>query len=67
LSDGNSDKKPIFKKVLNAAEKAFKKLHELGTYKPEDLAKVKEYKALINETANVFKLDKCKVLSYGKE
>jgi hypothetical protein len=56
LSDGNSDKKPIFKKVLNAAEKAFKKLHELGTYKPEDLAKIKEYKALINETSNVFKL-----------
>ncbi|MEZ7925984.1 phage minor head protein, partial [Cloacibacterium sp.] len=56
MSDGNSDKKPIFKKVLNAAEKAFKKLHELGTYKPEDLAKIKEYKALINETANVFKL-----------
>ena len=56
MSDGNSDKKPIFKKVLNAAEKAFKKLHELGTYKPEDLSKIKEYKALINETANVFKL-----------
>lgn len=56
MSDGNSDKKPIFKKVLNAAEKAFKKLHELGTYKPKDLAKVKEYKSLINETANVFKL-----------
>lgn len=56
MSDGNSDKKPIFKKVLNAAEKAFKKLHELGTYKPEDLAKITEYKALINETANVFKL-----------
>lgn len=56
MSDGNSDKKPIFKKVLNAAEKAFKKLHELGTYKPEDLSKITEYKALINETANVFKL-----------
>ena len=56
MSDGNSDKKPIFKKVLNAAENAFKKLHELGAYKPEDLAKIKEYKALINETANVFKL-----------
>lgn len=56
MSDGNSDKKPIFKKVLNAAEKAFKKLHELGAYKPEDLAKIKEYKDLINETSNVFKL-----------
>lgn len=56
MSDGNSDKKPIFKKVLNAAEKAFKKLHELGTYQPEDLAKVKEYQALIKETTNVFKL-----------
>ncbi len=31
-------------------------MHQTGSYRPEDLQNVKEYKALINETANVFKL-----------
>jgi SPP1 gp7 family putative phage head morphogenesis protein len=48
LSDG------LFKKLLNVGKKAFKQLHKLGTYKPEDLKTVKEYKTLIDETYNVF-------------
>lgn len=46
----------LFKKVLNAAEKAFKKLYELGTYNPRLLKKIPEFKKLIRETANVFEL-----------
>lgn len=43
-----------FKGVLKAAEKALKKLHENGKYSPEDLAKTKEYKNLINETSSIY-------------
>lgn len=44
----------LFQKVLNAAKTAFKILHERGTYKPEDLKTVPEYKKLIKETQSVF-------------
>lgn len=44
-----------FKRVLKVAERAFKKLHNRGTYKPEDLAEVKEYKLLAKATAKVLK------------
>lgn len=45
---------PLFKKILKTAEKAFKKLFDKGSYKPEDLFKVKEYKTLVNETTKTF-------------
>ncbi len=48
------DENPLFKKILKTAEKAFKKLFDKGSYKPEDLFKVKEYKTLINETTKTF-------------
>lgn len=44
---------PLFKKLLKAAENAFKKLHKQQKYKPEDLATVKEYQDLIFETNGV--------------
>jgi SPP1 gp7 family putative phage head morphogenesis protein len=43
-----------FKSILKSVEKAFKKLHANGGYKPEDLAKTKEYKNLIKETSQIF-------------
>ncbi len=43
-----------FKSVLNAGEKAFKRLFNEQGYKIEDLFKIPEYKALIDETAKVF-------------
>ncbi|GIM56417.1 hypothetical protein CAPN006_08110 [Capnocytophaga canimorsus] len=48
------DENPLFKKILKTAEKAFKKLFDKGSYKPEDLFKTKEYKTLIDETAQAF-------------
>lgn len=44
---------PLFKKVLNAAENAFKHLHSKGSYKPEDITE-KPYQKLIDETYRVF-------------
>src|SRR5690606_2967046 len=44
---------PLFKKVLNAAENAFKHLHSKGSYKPEDITD-KPYQKLIDETYQVF-------------
>lgn len=41
------------KPLLNAVEKAFKKLHKKKGYKPEDLEDTKEYKAIIDETYRV--------------
>ena len=43
-----------FKKLLNTGEKAFKRLHEKGSYTPEDLQKEKVYKDLINQTFDAF-------------
>lgn len=43
-----------FKKVLNAAEKAFKKLHSKKGYTTDDLLKEKEYINLINATYDTF-------------
>lgn len=43
-----------WERILGLAEKAFKKLFDKGSYKPEDLFKTKEYKALIDETAQAF-------------
>lgn len=45
---------PKFKRVLNAALTAFKRLHKNGSYKPEDLFSTKAYKKLINEISDVF-------------
>lgn len=44
---------PVFKSVLKAAEKAFKYLHEKGSYSPEDLT-AKPYQKLIEETHKAF-------------
>lgn len=41
--------------VLQAATKAFERLSKKKSYKPEDLSKVKEYKALIEATNSVLK------------
>lgn len=43
-----------FKALLKTAEKAFKKLHEIGGYSLKDLKNTKEYQDLINETYDVF-------------
>ncbi|RWX00928.1 phage head morphogenesis protein [Flavobacterium cerinum] len=43
-----------FKKALNSAEKAFKRLHADGKYNPKEVTQIKEYKQLIDETANIF-------------
>ncbi|AZI53891.1 hypothetical protein EIB75_10695 [Epilithonimonas vandammei] len=56
LAHNPEDNRTVFQKVLKTAEKAFKKLYEVGSYKPDDLTNVKEYKQLINETAKVFNL-----------
>lgn len=47
-------KKTQFQSVFNAVEKALKHLHQKGGYKPSELLKVPEYKAIIEETAKVF-------------
>lgn len=47
---GDSKIKPL----LNNVEKAFKKLHSNGSYKPEDLVKTKAYKGLVKETSGIF-------------
>ncbi|HLT52627.1 MAG TPA: phage minor head protein [Flavobacteriaceae bacterium] len=38
-------------KLLKRVETAFKKLHDTGSYKPQDIAETKEYWDLIDETA----------------
>lgn len=43
-----------FKSLLNTAEKAFKRLHEKGTYKTKDLQTEKAYKDLASQTADIF-------------
>jgi SPP1 gp7 family putative phage head morphogenesis protein len=43
-----------FKQLLNIGEKAFKRLHEKGSYNPKDLQTEKTYKDLINQTYDVF-------------
>lgn len=43
-----------FKHVLNSGKKAFKRLHEKGSYDPKDLTAEKAYKDLINDTFDVF-------------
>lgn len=50
----NLSLKDSFKNLLNIAETAFKRLHEKGGYKPEDLQTEKEYQNLIKETNTVF-------------
>lgn len=42
------------KRLLNAAEKAFKVLHKSGKYKVSDLKNTKEYTTFIDETTSVF-------------
>jgi len=41
---------PKFKKLLKTIETAFKKLQKKGSYQPEDLKKVPEYRDIINQT-----------------
>jgi len=43
-----------FKGLLNTGEKAFKRLHEIGSYNPKDLPTEKAYQDLINQTFEVF-------------
>lgn len=43
-----------FKRLLNTGQKAFKHLHEKGSYQPEDLQTEKVYKDLINQTFDAF-------------
>lgn len=43
-----------FKPLLNTGEKAFKRLHEKGSYNPKDLETEKAYKDLIDQTFDVF-------------
>jgi SPP1 gp7 family putative phage head morphogenesis protein len=43
-----------FKKLLNIGKKAFKRLHEKGSYSPKDLQTEKVYKDLINQTFEAF-------------
>jgi hypothetical protein len=45
-----SAENPLFKTILKAASKAFKKLHERGTYEPKDLVEIKEFKELHSTT-----------------
>lgn len=47
-------KKDGFKSILTAVQKAYKKLHSEGSYTAKDLGRVKEYGALIKETAKIF-------------
>lgn len=50
----NLAEKGEVKRFLTAVEKAFKKLHSVGKYDAKDLGKIKEYGALVKETANIF-------------
>lgn len=50
----SADTPKDFSKVEKAGLEAFKKLYERGGYNPKDLLRVKEYIALVNETANAF-------------
>lgn len=43
-----------FKGLLNTGEKAFKRLHEKGSYNPKDLQTEKAYKDLANQTFDAF-------------
>ena len=43
-----------FKQLLNAGKNAFKRLYEIGSYKPQDLKTEKAYQDLINQTYDVF-------------
>lgn len=43
-----------FKQLLNIGSKAFKRLHEIGSYKPQDLKNEKVYQDLITKTYDVF-------------
>ncbi|SNA87689.1 conserved hypothetical protein [Flavobacterium psychrophilum] len=43
-----------FKQLLNAGKSAFKRLHEIGNYKPQDLKTEKVYQDLIHQTYDVF-------------
>lgn len=43
-----------FKPLLNTGEKAFKRLHEKGSYNPKDLQTEKAYKDLMNQTFEAF-------------
>lgn len=43
-----------FKNLLNISEKAFKRLHEKGSYKPQDLKTETVYQDLITSTYDVF-------------
>ncbi|MEY4926283.1 MAG: hypothetical protein RI894_719, partial [Bacteroidota bacterium] len=45
-----------FKNVLNVAKPVFKRLHEIGSYKPEDLQNEKVYQDLIDQTFKTFNL-----------
>lgn len=49
LSIGDS-----FKQLLNVGAAAFKRLQEIGSYKPQDLKTEKAYQNLINKTFDVF-------------
>lgn len=44
---------PKFKRLLKTVEKAFKKLHKNGKYKPEDLDQVSEYKKIVEDTTGL--------------
>lgn len=50
----NPKHKTRFNQLLKTAEKAFKKLHQNGNYKPTDLFKNTEYQALANGTTELF-------------
>ena len=43
-----------FKQLLNAGKSAYKRLHEIGSYKPQDLKNEKVYQDLINQTYDIF-------------
>ncbi|RTY71586.1 phage minor head protein [Flavobacterium sp. LB2P53] len=43
-----------FKNLLNTGKTAFERLHEIGSYRPEDLQKEKAYKDLMNQTFDAF-------------
>ena len=43
-----------FKQLLNVGKTAFKRLYEIGSYKPQDLKTEKAFQDLINKTYDVF-------------
>lgn len=49
-----TNEKMPFQRILNLAEKALKRLYEKGSYQPNDLLNVSEFREVIEETANVF-------------